>query len=61
MFPSGDVGAAAAHLVRLAGNADLRKEVGGRLRARQERLFSLEVHVDRLEIFYASVFARSGR
>jgi glycosyltransferase involved in cell wall biosynthesis len=55
LFPPGNAQAAASHLARLGSEQSLRGRVGERLRARQRRLFSLDVHVGRLEALYASV------
>ena len=54
LFRPGDVDSAASQLERLAGSPAMREDVGHRLRLRQQRMFSLRVHVDRLERFYAS-------
>jgi glycosyltransferase involved in cell wall biosynthesis len=54
-FAPGDVETAASHLRRLGEHVAWRREVGTRLRARQQRLFSLDSHIARLEQVYASV------
>lgn len=54
LFPPGDAEAAAAHLALLGHDQSVRRGVGLRMRARQRRLFSLEMHVARLEELYAS-------
>jgi glycosyltransferase involved in cell wall biosynthesis len=59
LFPPGDAPAAASHLARLGNDQDLRRSVGERLRVRQRRLFSLEMHVAKLEELYASVCYRA--
>jgi glycosyltransferase involved in cell wall biosynthesis len=58
LFPPGDARAAASQLARLGNDESLRRDVGERLRARQRRLFALDLHVERLERVYASVRAR---
>ena len=55
MFPPGDADAAAALLVRLAGDADLRREHGERHRSFQRRELSVDRHVDGLMAVYASL------
>jgi glycosyltransferase involved in cell wall biosynthesis len=55
LFAPGDTAAASAALVRLAEDAALRRRVGARLRHRQQRMFSLPRHVDRLEQLYHQV------
>ena len=55
LFPPGDAETAAAHLARLGHDQGFRRATGKRLQARQRRLFSLEMHVERLEELYASV------
>jgi glycosyltransferase involved in cell wall biosynthesis len=55
LFPPGDAEAAGAHLARLGEDIRRRRDIGARLRARQRRLFSLDVHVERLEQLYASI------
>jgi glycosyltransferase involved in cell wall biosynthesis len=57
LFPPGDPAAAAQELVRLAQDASLRRTTGAALRRRQQRLFSLPRHVDRLEEVYRQVIA----
>ena len=57
LFPVGDHAAAAVLLRGLADNLSRRHAVGGRLRDRQQALFSVVGHVDRLELAYLS---RSG-
>jgi hypothetical protein len=42
-------------LVRLSQDAVLRRRVGARLRQRQQGMFSLPRHVDRLEELYRQV------
>jgi glycosyltransferase involved in cell wall biosynthesis len=53
-FPPGDVDFAARQLTALAQSIDRRVEAGGRLRERQQRLFSVDVHVSRLERVFES-------
>jgi glycosyltransferase involved in cell wall biosynthesis len=60
LFPPGDARAAAAALRRLALSSDRRNDVGRALRARQQRLFALDVHVSRLERVYESVARASS-
>jgi glycosyltransferase involved in cell wall biosynthesis len=55
LFPPGDAEIAAAHLAHLGRDKSLRRVTGEGLRARQRRLFSVEMHVERLERVYASV------
>ncbi len=55
LFPPGDVDAASDALVQLAAHPDLRRRVGGSLRDRQRRMFSLEHHLDGLEHLYRDV------
>jgi glycosyltransferase involved in cell wall biosynthesis len=57
LFPPGDVRAAASHLARLGNDRSLRRAMGERLQARQRRLFSLEMHVAKLEKLYESVLS----
>lgn len=59
MFPHGDAEAAAALLVRLAGDADLRRDHGKRHRSFQRRELSVDRHVEGLLAVYASL--RSAR
>ncbi len=54
-FPPGDAGAGSRALVQLAADRDLRRRVGGRLRERQRRMFSLGQHLDGLEQLYGEV------
>jgi len=61
LFPPGDVGAAAAALTELAGSRQRRVEVGRALRRRQQELYSLDHHVDRLEEVYREVVSGSRR
>ena len=52
LFPPGDPEALADHLVTLANDADLRRQMGQRLYSKAERTFSLEATVNRqLEIY----------
>jgi glycosyltransferase involved in cell wall biosynthesis len=55
LFAPGDPTEAAAALVRLGQDAVLRRHVGARLRQRQQDMFSLPRHVDRLEELYRQV------
>jgi glycosyltransferase involved in cell wall biosynthesis len=61
LFPVGDADAAAAAMISLADDMALRQRTGVRLRERQQRLFSLGGHLDRLEQVYATVLSESGR
>jgi glycosyltransferase involved in cell wall biosynthesis len=60
LFPPGDAAAAAGALAALADDHALRRQVGGRLRERQRRLFSLSRHLDGLEQIYGDVMLRAG-
>lgn len=60
-FPPGDFEAAAAQLMRLAGDLDARRAEGGRLRARQQQLFLLDRHVVGLEALYHSILRGRSR
>jgi glycosyltransferase involved in cell wall biosynthesis len=51
-FAPGDAVSAASELRRLATDYPYMRSVGKRVRARQQRLFSLEGHVDKLERLY---------
>ncbi len=55
LFAPGDAEDAATLLRQLAEQPLLRRQVGGRLQARQRRLFSLERHLDGLEQVYRDV------
>jgi glycosyltransferase involved in cell wall biosynthesis len=57
LFPPGDAGAAATGLAELAGSERRRVEMGRVLRRRQQELYSLDLHVDRLEGLYREVLA----
>ncbi len=52
LFPPGDDEAAAAHLVRLAADHELREEYGVALRELQRSNFDIDGHVTRLEAIY---------
>ncbi len=60
LFPPGDASGAARALVELATDRARRLEVGAALRRRQQRLFALVDHVDRLEQLYRDVAAGVG-
>jgi glycosyltransferase involved in cell wall biosynthesis len=60
-FPAGDAAAAAAHLVRLADKPDARRAEGARLRARQQRIFSLDRHIAALDELYRSLIRQRSR
>jgi glycosyltransferase involved in cell wall biosynthesis len=60
LVPAGDPEATAAALVTLSADRALRLAVGGRLRRRQQALFSLERHVDQLESLYRLVVDEAG-
>jgi glycosyltransferase involved in cell wall biosynthesis len=55
LFPPDQADAAAEALVTLSDDRPLRARVGARLRERQQRMFSLARHVDRLEALYRQV------
>ena len=55
LFQPEDAKAAGAHLANLGSDPGWRHDVGGRLRARQRQLFSIDLHVQRLEEFYATL------
>ena len=55
LFAPGDVSGAASLLRRIAEDVSWRREVGAKLRSRQELLFSLDTHASKLEAIYASV------
>jgi glycosyltransferase involved in cell wall biosynthesis len=57
LFPPGDAGTAAAALAELGGSRTRRLKMGGALRRRQQELYSLDRHVDRLEQVYREVVA----
>lgn len=52
LYAPGDAAAAAAHLRRLAGDAQLRRDYGERLRAVQRRDFTVERQADAVEDVY---------
>ena len=60
LFAAGDAGAAARSLVALSDDIDLRRRVGGQLRDRQRRSFSLARHVETLEGLYRQVIAETA-
>ena len=55
LFDPGDASAAAEGLALLAGDPALRRRMGGDLRQRQRRLFSMGAHLDGLERIYHEV------
>ncbi len=59
LFPPGDVDAAGARLAALEGGVERRREVGGRMRERQQALFTVAGHVRRLEEVYREVASGS--
>ncbi len=61
LFPPGDAGAAATALEELAGSRERRLRTGRALRRRQQELYSLTRHVDRLEALYREVVADARR
>ena len=61
LFAPGDSDAAAAQLVGLADDLAVRRAVGGRLRVRQQTMFSLADHVERLESVYRDVIDKARR
>jgi glycosyltransferase involved in cell wall biosynthesis len=60
LFASGDAQAAARSLAALSEDVELRRRVGGRLRERQQRRFSLPRHVETLEGLYREVVAEAA-
>lgn len=52
LFPAGDIERAAAGLRRLAHDPQMRREMGRRLRQRQQHEFSLAAHGEALEAVY---------
>jgi glycosyltransferase involved in cell wall biosynthesis len=54
LYPSGDVGACAALLRRLAASSELRRSIGADLRAHARRSLTIASHVDALESLYRS-------
>jgi glycosyltransferase involved in cell wall biosynthesis len=52
LFEPGDAGAAAEAMVALSQDRDLCRRVGAALRRRQQGMYSLPHHVDRLETLY---------
>ena len=61
LFAPGDADAAAHALVTLGNDLALRRQVGARLRDRQQQLFALPHHLDRLEGLYREVLGDSKR
>ena len=59
LFPTDDAAAGARVLVRLSEDQALRRQLGDHLRRRQQRMFSLGPHLDRLEHLYREVIAES--
>ncbi len=57
LFPPGDAAAGGRALAELGASRARRLEMGAVLRDKQQRHFSLGVHVDRLEQLYADVIA----
>ncbi len=57
----GDPAALAGALRRLLGDPDLRRRLGQAARERQQREFTLEAMVDRVEALYEDLFARTTR
>ena len=55
LYEPGDAASAAAQLRRLAGDADLRRDYGERLRAVQRRLFTVERQADAVLVVLAQV------
>jgi N-acetyl-alpha-D-glucosaminyl L-malate synthase BshA len=58
LAPVGDVGAMAAHVVRLLGDAALRAQLGRAARRRAETAFPLEPTVGRYEALYRRLVAK---
>jgi glycosyltransferase involved in cell wall biosynthesis len=61
LFAPDDADAGSRALVRLAEDPDLRRQLGGRLRRRQQEMFSIRHHLDGLERLYAEVVDESAR
>jgi glycosyltransferase involved in cell wall biosynthesis len=61
LFAPGDGAAAAEALRRLSRDRSLRLRVGTGLRERQQRMFSVARHVERLEVLYRQVIDDPGR
>lgn len=61
LFTPGDGAAAAEALRRLCCDRSLRLRVGVGLRERQQRMFSVGRHVERLEVLYRQVIDEPGR
>jgi glycosyltransferase involved in cell wall biosynthesis len=61
LFTPGDAAGAAEALRRLSRDRSLRLRVGVGLRERQQRMFSLARHVERLEALYRRVIDDPGR
>jgi glycosyltransferase involved in cell wall biosynthesis len=61
LFPPGDPQSAAEALVALSEDVELRSRLGSALRLRQQRHYSIAVHVDRLEDLYRTVIAQCRR
>ena len=61
LFPPGDVDAGSRVLVRLSEDPVLRRQLGDRLRQRQQRMFSIRQHLEGLEALYGQVMAESAR
>jgi glycosyltransferase involved in cell wall biosynthesis len=60
LFAPGQAGAAAEALTALSDDREVRLWVGTALRHRQQRMFSLAQHVDRLEMLYREVISEAG-
>ena len=61
LFPPGDADAGSRALVRLSEDPALRRQLGDRLRQRQQQMFSIRQHLDGLEALYGQVMAESAR
>ena len=61
LFPPRDAESAARALVTLSDDVALRRQVGARLRKRQQKMFSLSHHTEQLELIYREVIDEAGR
>jgi glycosyltransferase involved in cell wall biosynthesis len=60
LFPSGDVEALRAALVRLRGDPALRAAMGESARVRASTSFGIDAMIDRYEALYARAYAGGG-
>ena len=61
LFPAGDAAALGRHLSRLAGDAELRRRMGEKLRQKAAEKFSLEKTVETQLAIYRDILARHNR